>query len=45
MQREILNELSKEILANRIKKDSIIGLSLDKDGNFQFTNLDEVQLS
>ena len=45
MQREILNELSKDILANKIKKDSIIGLSLDKEGDFQFLNLDEVQLS
>jgi ATP-dependent Clp protease ATP-binding subunit ClpB len=45
MQREILNELSKEILAGRVKKDSIIELSLDKEGNFQFINLDEVQLS
>jgi ATP-dependent Clp protease ATP-binding subunit ClpB len=45
MQREILNELSKEILAGKIKKDSIIGLSLDKEGAFQFLNLDEVQLS
>jgi ATP-dependent Clp protease ATP-binding subunit ClpB len=45
MQREILNELSKEILAGKVKKDSIIGLSLDKEGEFQFINLDEVQLS
>jgi ATP-dependent Clp protease ATP-binding subunit ClpB len=45
MQREILNELSKEILSGKVKKDSLIGLSLDKEGNFQFINLDEVQLS
>ncbi len=45
MQREILNELSKEILAGKIKKDSIIGLSLDEKGAFQFINLDEVKLA
>jgi ATP-dependent Clp protease ATP-binding subunit ClpB len=45
MQREILNELSKEILAGKVKKDTVIGLSLDKEGDFQFINLDEVALS
>ncbi len=45
MQREILNQLSKEILAGKIKKDSVIALSLDKAGAFQFINLDAVELS
>ncbi len=42
LQRSILNELSKEILSGKVKKDSIIGITLGNDGEFQFLNLDEI---
>jgi ATP-dependent Clp protease ATP-binding subunit ClpB len=45
MQREILNQLSKDILSAKVKKDSVIALSLGKEGEFQFINLDHVQIS
>ncbi len=45
LQREILNELSKEILAGRIAKDSLIGITLNDDQQIEFINLDEVQVS
>lgn len=45
LQREILNELSKEILAGRIAKDSLIGITLKDDQQIEFINLDEVELS
>jgi ATP-dependent Clp protease ATP-binding subunit ClpB len=38
MQRRILNELSKEILAGRVKKDSNILISLDTHQQFVFEN-------
>ncbi|MES2656301.1 MAG: ATP-dependent chaperone ClpB [Bacteroidota bacterium] len=38
MQRRILNELSKEILAGKIKKDSSIMISLDSSQQFVFDN-------
>jgi ATP-dependent Clp protease ATP-binding subunit ClpB len=44
LQREILNKLSKEILANKVSKDSVIGLTLDDNNDFQFINLDQVEL-
>ncbi len=44
MQRSILNDLSKEILAGRISKDAIIGIDMDDDNTIQFINLDEVTL-
>ncbi|MDW3196289.1 MAG: ATP-dependent chaperone ClpB [Cytophagales bacterium] len=45
LQREILNELSKEILAGKIAKDSLIGITLNDDQLIEFINLDEVELS
>lgn len=45
LQREILNELSKEILAGKITKDSLIGITLNDDQQIEFINLDEVQVS
>jgi ATP-dependent Clp protease ATP-binding subunit ClpB len=39
IQREVLNILSKELLAGNIKKDEIIVLDLDKDGKFTFGNV------
>ncbi|TAH24876.1 MAG: ATP-dependent chaperone ClpB [Cytophagales bacterium] len=44
LQKSIMNELSKEILAGKIKKDSIIGITLDDKKSFQFINLDEISL-
>jgi ATP-dependent Clp protease ATP-binding subunit ClpB len=38
MQRRILNELSKEILAGKVKKDSNILISLDEHQQFLFEN-------
>jgi ATP-dependent Clp protease ATP-binding subunit ClpB len=43
LQREVLNELSKEILAGSISKDSVVVITLE-DGKIKFENLDEVQI-
>ena len=45
IQRNILNELSKEILAGKINKDSVIGLTLSKDNNIEFVNIDNVSVT
>lgn len=39
LQREVLNVLSKDILAGKIKKEEVIILDLDKDGQFTFGNV------
>ena len=44
MQREILNKLSKEILAETISKDSVVGMTLNDDKDIEFINLDEVKI-
>ncbi|MDH5398254.1 MAG: AAA family ATPase, partial [Cyclobacteriaceae bacterium] len=44
IQREILNELSKEILHGRIHKDSVIGIDLDNNNEIEFINLDEIAI-
>jgi len=44
LQREILNELSKEILAGTISKDSVIGVTLSDAGEVEFLNLDQVEI-
>ena len=44
LQREILNELSKEILQGNIAKDSIIGITLSDQDEVEFLNLDKVEL-
>lgn len=44
MQREILNELSKEILSGKINKEGVVGVTLDENRNIQFINLDEVEI-
>lgn len=44
LQREILNELSKEILAGNIAKDSVIGVTLSDSGEVEFLNLDKVEI-
>ncbi|GAB4237463.1 MAG: ATP-dependent chaperone ClpB [Ekhidna sp.] len=45
LQREILNELSKEILAGNIRKDSVIGVTLSDQGQIEFLNLDKVEIA
>jgi ATP-dependent Clp protease ATP-binding subunit ClpB len=45
LQREILNELSKQILNGNIQKDAIIGVTLGKDHKIEFINLDKVEVS
>ena len=44
MQREILNELSKEILADKVHKDSIVGIDVNDQHEFEFMNLDDVKI-
>ena len=44
LQREILNELSKEILKGNIAKDSVIGVTLSDSGAIEFLNLDKVEI-
>ncbi|MBX9850866.1 MAG: ATP-dependent chaperone ClpB [Cytophagaceae bacterium] len=45
LQRMILNELSKEILSGKIKKDTLIGITLNDKHEIQFMNLDTVKIS
>ncbi len=44
MQREILNEMSKQVLSGTINKDSVVGLMLKDDKEIEFINLDEVKI-
>lgn len=43
LQREILNELSKQILAGTIRKDAVIFIDLKNDVEFEFQNLEHVE--
>ena len=43
-QREILNELSKEILSGRLDRNGIVGIDLGSDNKIEFINLDQVQI-
>ena len=45
LQKEILNELSKDILAGNIDKESVIGVTLGEDNNIEFLNLDKVEIN
>jgi ATP-dependent Clp protease ATP-binding subunit ClpB len=38
MQKRVLNELSKQILAGTISKDAVIEIDIDKANNFVFKN-------
>ena len=38
MQKRVLNELSKQILAGTINKDAVIEIDIDKANNFVFKN-------
>lgn len=44
MQREILNELSKQILSGKVNKDSVIFVELKEGVEFEFVNLSEVEV-
>ena len=44
LQREVLNQLSKEILAGTIDKDSVVGVELGDDQQIKFINLDAVEI-
>ncbi|MBR9999913.1 MAG: ATP-dependent chaperone ClpB [Cyclobacteriaceae bacterium] len=43
-QREILNELSREILAGHINRNGIVGIDLGADNKIEFINLDKIQI-
>ena len=44
LQREILNELSKDILSGKVTKDSVIGITLSDSNQIEFLNLDAVEI-
>jgi ATP-dependent Clp protease ATP-binding subunit ClpB len=45
LQRRVLNELSKAILSGEVRKDSVVLMELNDDGEIAFTNLDaEIEL-
>lgn len=44
LQKHILNELSKKILAEQISADSIVGITLNEQGLIEFINLDQVKI-
>lgn len=44
IQREILNELSKEILAGKVNKDALVGVDVNEHDQIEFINLDEVEV-
>jgi ATP-dependent Clp protease ATP-binding subunit ClpB len=44
MQREILNELSKQILAGKVHKDSVIFVDLKNENEFVFENLEAAEV-
>ncbi|MBL0742482.1 ATP-dependent chaperone ClpB [Chryseolinea lacunae] len=44
LQRELLNELSKQILAGKVQKDSVIFIDLKNETDFIFENLEEAEV-
>jgi ATP-dependent Clp protease ATP-binding subunit ClpB len=44
LQREILNELSKQILAGKVHKDSVIFVDLKNETEFAFENVEGVEV-
>ncbi len=44
MQRELLNELSKQILSGKVNKDAVIFVDLKNEVEFEFINLDQVEI-
>jgi len=45
MQREILNQMSREILSGTVHKDSVVAIDLDENRKISFMNLDNVDIS
>jgi ATP-dependent Clp protease ATP-binding subunit ClpB len=45
MQREILNELSKQILSGKVNKDSQIFVDMKNDVDFEFINSDSIEIT
>jgi ATP-dependent Clp protease ATP-binding subunit ClpB len=43
LQREILNELSKQILSGKVHKDSVIFIDLRNENEFHFENVDQIE--
>ncbi|MEO1054877.1 MAG: ATP-dependent chaperone ClpB [Bacteroidota bacterium] len=44
LQREILNKLSKEILAGKVHKESVVAIDVNDEGQVEFINLDEIEI-
>ena len=44
LQREILNELSKQILSGKVNKDTVIFVDMKNEVEFEFINLDSVEV-
>lgn len=44
LQRELLNKLSREIISGKVKKDALIGVTLNEEEDFEFINLDQLEL-
>ncbi len=42
LQTHVLNDLSKAILSGKVSKDSVVGITLDDDGQIQFENVGDV---
>ncbi|MGL1889279.1 MAG: ATP-dependent chaperone ClpB [Reichenbachiella sp.] len=45
IQKQILNELSKQILAGEVSNETVIGITLNDENEIEFLNLDEVKIS
>ena len=43
-QREILNELSKQILSGKVNKDSVIFVDMKDEVDFEFININEAEV-
>ena len=43
IQRQVLNELSKQILAGKIGKDSVISVEMNNDNDIEFINIEKVE--
>ncbi len=43
IQREVLNELSKQILSGKIERDSVVSVEMGSDGAIEFLNIEKVE--
>ncbi|MCE7991998.1 MAG: ATP-dependent chaperone ClpB [Roseivirga sp.] len=44
IQREVLNELSKQILSAKIERDSVVSVDMNAEGKIEFLNLEKISL-